>query len=175
MEKELDALITERLAVRQHMMLRMEEMEGRNREKRAQRKAIWTVVAMAAVLTAVVWMSPMMRGSGSADDMMGTERPQLTQYRTAAPELTTLQDMIDAGQWEEALPLAERLLEEWDRQEKTKSRGASTMEEAQYEQELQDAVNEELRRAYVYLLMQAGRTDEARQQAALLKKNEKKQ
>ena len=150
--KDADALtqrIVDGLGRRQQKINRMREWEH---SRASQRKmTFYAAVACAACLAIGVLLRPFYPSKQIENNL---SVPSFTEWRGASSDTQQLGEWIDAEQYGEALHLVEKLLTESDSIVRSWSDSDTVVdEEATYERELIRMDNEELRWAYIYILI----------------------
>lgn len=158
--KDADALtqrIVDGLGRRQQKINRMREWEH---SRASQRKmTFYAAVACAACLAIGVLLRPFYPSKQIENNL---SVPSFTEWRGVSSDTQQLGEWIDAEQYGEALHLVEKLLTESDSIVRSWSDSDTVVdEEATYERELIRMDNEELRWAYIYILIKMGKKTEA--------------
>ena len=157
---ELTHRIARRLGERQDKLLRMEEWERPARKFSLPRTM--AVLSAAACVTLILMIAPWQ--GGSPVDELGI-RPDLTEFRSALPQMAEMQRMIDASEYEEALVLAKQMLLQSDTEIDGMEADTSMVDEvAEYEYHMMRTMNSELRWTCIYLLVKTEQNEEALQQ-----------
>lgn len=155
---ELTENIVARLAERRRKMERMREMEQPSHEIRFVGRAV--ALAAAACAAALVVFAPWHRVSPL--DELGIT-PDMTEYRGTSPEITEIQNLLEKSDYAAALACTEEALRRSESELKElMSAGMEPEDEGlEYEVQLAGAMNSELRWTYIYLLVRAGRNEDA--------------
>lgn len=156
---ELTHLIVSRLAERKYMMEKMQEW-GRPARRFPLIKTHVALVA-AACVALLVMFAPWHKTS--TIENIGMRQPCITQFRSAAPDLVAIAELLDKQDYDAALIRTEKALRHSDMEieELSDIPYIWDNEEAQYEEEQELIMNSELRWTYIYLLIKAERIHEA--------------
>lgn len=165
---ELTERITARLAERQRKLERMQEMQRPARRINFIGGAIALVAA--ACIAALVVVAPW-KNVSPVDELGIT--PDLTEYRSAAPEIAEIQRLMEKPDYTAALVKAEKALLRSDKELKVMDGVGFELddEELEYEEQLDRAMNSELRWTYIYLLVKAERNKDAIKELNIYIKN----
>lgn len=155
---QLTEVIVARLAERKRKIERMREMEQPSHEIRFVGRA--AALAAAACVAAIVMFAPWRRVSPV--DELGII-PDMTEFRSASPEMTEIQRLLEKSDYAAALAKTEEALQcsDLELEELGNAGMALEDEELEYEAQLERARNSELRWTYIYLLVKAGRNEDA--------------
>ncbi len=165
---ELTSRIAQRLGERQRKLKQMEEWE--HHSGASTKRLVMTVMSVAACVTLLWFLIP--SNSVSVVDELGI-RPDMTEFRSASPELSAIKRMMDASEYEEALACVQKTLVVSDSTlQALKSEDVSLEEEVEYEIHFERAMNSELRWLYIYLLSKTKRYEDALTQLELYMKDE---
>ena len=167
---EADALtqrIADRLGERQKKLDRMAEWERPARQ--LQLRPVIAMLAIAACIAVVVLILPPWQRTGNPGDELGLESPVSESFRTATPDMAEISQLIEAKNYDEAIPKVELALQQSDRELSILSDAmvAGEDEVLLYEQEAEQLNNYQLRWTYIYLLVQTGRNEDASAQLKL--------
>lgn len=165
---ELTERITARLAERQRKLERMQEMERPARRVKFYGGAV--ALAVAACIAALVVFAPWK--SVSPVDELGIS-PDLTEFRSAAPDMAEIQTLLDRPDYVSALEKTEAALRHSDMEVREMSDVANYWgdEETDYEEEMERVMNSELRWTYIYLLVKNDRNKDAIKELKIYIKN----
>lgn len=160
---EADALtlrIADRLGERQRKMDRMAAWE---RPTKRLNLRPWVVTMAAAACVAVIFLLTPLWRSASPIDALGIEAPQIEGYRGTMPNVTDINRLITAGNYEEALVKTEQMLRHSDQEVQILDDALtySDDEGLLYEREAEQEMNAQLRWTYIYLLVQTEHYAEA--------------
>lgn len=165
---EMTCRIAQRLGERQRKLKQMEEWE--HHAEASTKRLVMTVMSVAACI-ALLWLLPP-SSSVSVVDELGI-RPDMMEFRSASPELSAIQRMMDAAEYEEALTCAQKALNHSDSALLVLTSEDVSLEECmEYEIHFERAMNSELRWLYIYLLSKTERYEEALTQLELYMKDE---
>ena len=165
---ELTCRIAQRLGERQRKLKQMEEWE--HHAGASTKRLVMTVLSVAACVTLLWFLTP--SNSVSVVDELGI-RPDVTEFRSASSELSAIQRMMDASEYEEALTCAQKALNNSDSALLVLTSEDVSLEEGmEYEIHFERAMNSELRWLYIYLLSKTERYEEALTQLDLYMKDE---
>ena len=157
---ELTCLIANRLGERQEKLNRIDEWEqAPNRS--ASVKPLYAMIAAAACIVAVMLFWPTHQ---SPLDELGIATPTLTEYRSATSGTTSIGQLIANKKYDEALQLTKKALNQSDLTVQELSDIPELWEndeEMDYENNLEQVKNAELRWTYIYLLIRTGKDKEA--------------
>lgn len=155
---QLTEAIVARLAERKRKIERMREMEQPSHEIRFVGRV--AALAAAACIAALVVFAPWRRVSPV--DELGII-PDMTEFRSASPEMTEIQRLLEKSDYAAALAKTEEALQCSDLELKELGNAGMELEdeELEYEAQLEHARNSELRWTYIYLLVKAGRNEDA--------------
>lgn len=160
---ELTLIIAKRLGRRQAKLERMAEWERPAR--RAWLRPLAAGVSIAACLAVAFLLLPLGRDAASPWDELGLDVPMLEEYRAPLPELSEINQLIGAQRYDEALLKTEVALNHSDAELEDLNMALMAAdeqdEELLYEEDAELDTNAGLRWAYVYLLIQMGRYDDA--------------
>ncbi|MBO5880791.1 MAG: hypothetical protein J6Q57_04015 [Paraprevotella sp.] len=165
---ELTCRIVQRLAERQRKVKQMEEWE--HHAGTSTKRFVMTVMSVAACVTLLWLLIP--SNSVSVVDELGI-RPDMTEFRSALPELSAIQQMLDASEYEKALIVVQKILNQSDSTlQVLKSEDIPLEEDVEYEMHFERVMNSELRWLYIYLLTKSERYDIVLTQLELYMKDE---
>lgn len=157
---ELTQRIARRLGARQQKLQCMEEWERPARKLSLPRTM---AVLSAAACVALILMIAPWKGYSPVDEL--GIRPDLTEFRSGMPQLTEIQRLLDASEYEEALGITGQVLLSSDAEIEEMKAGVNLQDEmAEYEYRVMCEVNSELRWTYIFLLVQEGQNEAAWQQ-----------
>lgn len=155
---QLTEVIVARLAERKRKIERMREMEQPSHEIRFVGRA--AALAAAACVAAIVMFAPWRRVSPV--DELGII-PDMTEFRSAAPEMAEIQQLLEKSDYAAALAKTEEALQNSDLELKVLENAGMAFEdeEQEYGVHLEHVRNSELRWTYIYLLVKVGRNEDA--------------
>lgn len=161
--KDADALtqrMIERFGRRQQKINQMKEWEASISHRRSR---MFYVSACAACLALGLALTPFLSDHYfSKDDKIHVSAPSFSGWRSAADGLQRLGELMEAGENDAALLLAEKLLLQSDSVVDSWKESAIPMnEETEYEHALLTMENEELRWACIYLLIKLDKRQKA--------------
>lgn len=157
---ELTQRIAKRLGERQQKLQCMQEWERPARRLFLPRTM---AVLSAAACVAIILMVAPWKGYSPLDEL--DIRPDLTEFRSGYPQMAEMQRLLENMEYEEALVLAEQMLQQSDEEiEEVKVDTNLQYEMAEYECHMMRTMNSELRWTYIYLLVKAKQNEEALQQ-----------
>lgn len=159
---DLARRISSRLAERKYKMDKMQEWERPARRFSIVKTSV-ALVAAACVAVLIVfapWHSP------STMERIGMQQPDMTTFRSAAPDIAAIAVMMEKPDYEAALTKTEAALRHSDMEISELSDVPEIWndDEARYEEEQEWVMNCELRWTYIYLLIQAERIPEAKKE-----------
>lgn len=155
---QLTESIVARLAERKRKIERMREMEQPSHEIRFVGRV--AALAAAACIAALVVFAPW-RSVSPVDELGIT--PDMTDFRSASPEMTEIQRLLDKSDYSAALAKTEEALQSSGLELKELWEAGIDLEdeELEYSVQLEHARNSELRWTYIYLLVKVGRNEDA--------------
>lgn len=163
---ELTNRIANRLGERQKKLEQMEKWE-RQEKKPVRLRPIFVTVAVAACIAALFFFSPFGGHEQSLVDELGIATPNMTEFRAANKDMTEIANLMENEDYEKALEKTEKALNRSDKSLKMLAEVAAEWDDdeaVRYDQELEWAVNSELRWTYIYLLVKQGHKREARKE-----------
>ena len=163
---ELTNRIANRLGERQKKLEQMEKWE-RQEKKPVRLRPIFVTVAVAACIAALFFFSPFGGHEQSLVDELGIATPNMTEFRAANKDMTEIASLMENEDYEKALEKTEMALNRSDESLKMLEEVAAEWDDdeaVRYDQELEWAVNSELRWTYIYLLVKQGHKREARKE-----------
>lgn len=148
---DVDERIVERLGEHARKMRLMRGWERKRGRNGIARYAFMAVAASVAVLlvTTFFW-----GGNGNVIDELGIEAPQMEAYRSAMPQLTEIDNLINNGKYYEAVDAAEKALENSNWLiEQMEMFPMEDDEEWEYQYHAEKSLNSEIRWVYIYALI----------------------
>lgn len=170
-DDELTRLITERLGERQRKLQQMKQWEMPNRGKVVGLYAGTITLVAAACVAALMVFAPW-KAETTAVDEMGI-RPDMTEFRSASPDVAEVQALLEKPDYEAAMLRAEKALAKSDMEVYEMKDVADVWEndEMLYEEQLELEMNAQLRWTYIYLLVKNGYDEKAVKQLKKYLKN----
>ena len=163
---ELTNRIANRLGERQKKLEQMEKWE-RQEKKPVRLRPIFVTMVVAACIAALFFFSPFGGPDQSLVDELGIATPNMTEFRAANKDMTEIANLMENEDYEKALEKTEKALNRSDKSLKMLAEVAAEWDDdeaVRYDQELEWAVNSELRWTYIYLLVKQGHKKEARKE-----------
>ena len=148
----VDKMIVDRLGERQRKLDRMSAWEkAASGGQKRNLRLLYAAISVAACIALVVIVNPFAAGDRRAFTM---EKPDFSTFRAALPELSQVEQLIDAGEYYKALDIVEAKLEASDKKVKNAEKEPLyDDEEWMYEYKAEKLLNAELRWTYIYLLV----------------------
>lgn len=164
---DLTRRIVDRLGQRQEKLDRMAEWD-KPAKAAGHRRLYIAGLAIAASIAVVFILAPWRSNTAlSPLDDLGIGAPQLTEFRSAMPELSKINQLIESKDYEAALAKTKEALAKSDYM-LTELANVGDMwgedEALQYEEQLEREANSQLRWAYIYLLVKTERNKEAKKE-----------
>ena len=163
---ELTKRIVDRLGERQQKLEPMAAWERKGRRP-ARLHPLFATIAVAACIGLAVVFLPMLSTEQSLLDELDIPTPGLTEYRAATPELNEIAGLMEKEDFETALKRTETALHRSDASIKMLEEVAEDWgddDAVRYDQDMERAVNSELRWTYIYLLIKQDRKKDAKKQ-----------
>lgn len=163
---ELTNKIADRLGERQKKLERMAEWE-KQAKKPVRLRPIYVTIAVAACIGVLFFFSPFSRTNESVLDDLNIGTPSLTEYRAANKDMSEIANLMENEDYEKALEKTEIALNRSNESLKMLAEVAAEWDDdeaVKYDQELEWAVNSELRWTYIYLLIKQGHKKEAKKE-----------
>ena len=159
---ELTLRIADRLGERQRKLESMAKWEQPAR-KVSFRPAILSVMSIAACVAIAFILFTPSRSTVNPIDDLGLETPMFEEYRAAMPRMIEISQLLTEQRYADALPIVEEELatSDMDLQELMEKAACDADEELAYETETEQALNGELRWAYIYILVRENKFEEA--------------
>lgn len=159
---ELTARIINRLAERKYKINKMQGWERPARRFLLIKTSV-TFLAVACVAMLIIF-TPW--NNTSTINSLGMKQPDMTQFRSAAPDIAAIAKLLDKADYDAALAQTEKALRHSDIEIEELYNASEIWDddEAQYEEEQEKVLNSELRWTYIYLLIKAERIPEAKKE-----------
>lgn len=183
-KEEADALtlrIIDRLGERQRKMDLMRSFDIKEESSTPHvgtriygMKRLLMGVAIAACVAGIIVLIPWSGGSLPVVEELGIEKPTMTEYRAASPNIAEIERLMASEQFQEAAKLAEQELKQSDLTIHEFEGVVEELEDEEmaYEQEAEKVKNSELRWTYIYLLLKTNKKKEARRQLKIYLNNQ---
>lgn len=154
--------ITQRLGERKQKLECMQEWDS-SVKKQLLPRTLTVMIPMAACVVLILMLT-LWKGYSPVDEL--GIRPDFTEFRSGNPQMTEIQRLIDASEYEEALVLAEQMLLLSDAEvERMDAADRKLQDEvAEYEYHMMHTMNSELRWICIYLLVKTEQNEAALQQ-----------
>ena len=123
-----------------------------------------TLTVMSPMAACVILMLTLWKQYSPVDEL--GIRPDFTEFRSGNPQMTEIQRLLDASEYEEALVQAEQMLLLSDAEVERMDAADRTHQDevAEYEYHMMHTMNSELRWIYIYLLVKTEQNEMALQQ-----------
>ena len=162
---ELTERIANRLGERQQKLERMAEWD-RKEKAPIRLRPIFVTFGVAACIGVLFFFTPFGESESLLDEL-DISAPAMTEYRAAIPEMNEIASLMEKEDFETALKRTETALNRSDESIKMLEEVAIDWgddDAVRYDQEMERAVNSELRWIYIYLLIKQGHKKDAKKQ-----------